>query len=70
MGLRGKEDAELVITDQHTIDACRHAILNGEEIVLRGHHGYVMRIHPDVSFVRVLLRHTGPQLCECKEIPR
>ena len=60
-----------IITDE--IERVRMAMIQGAAITLDGHHGYIMHSEPNpgsLDTIVVILTHTGPPICACKEIPR
>lgn len=67
--VRRLKDAHFTVTNWVDVELCRIAILKGEPLTVQRHHGYILDAKVRGDTLAVILKHTGPPQCDCKEEP-
>lgn len=61
-------DACFVVTNEAEIKRCLEAVYNGQALKVGSHFGFVTQADVEQNGrVTVTLRHTGPQVCNCRQ---
>jgi hypothetical protein len=63
-------DAHFTVTNWIDIELCRIAIISGTALTMNRHHGYIIEAKTNGNALEVVLTHSGPPICRCKEKPQ